>query len=177
MPAPHTDEAEQLLAFVDTQREALVLAAHGLSDEQARLTPTASTLSVIGLLHHAAWTERGWVAMARHVDLDRPGYMEEFDPPADLSLADAIALLGLVGDETRAAVADLGLRGTFPNPKGVPWFPADVDEWDVRWMLLHLVEELARHAGHADIIRESIDGRTMGDISAEVAGWVMPEWE
>lgn len=45
-----------------------------------------------------------------------------------------------------------------PVPRGVPWFPADVEKWSVRWVLLHLIEETARHGGHADIIRESLDG-------------------
>lgn len=78
--------------------------------------------------------------------------------------------------ETARAVRELGLGHRFANPKGVPWFPEHVDEWDVRWLLMHLVEEVGRHAGHADIIREHIDGRQMGDIIAEVEGWVMPEW-
>ena len=51
-------------------------------------------------------------------------------------------------------------------PKGVPWFPDDVDAWSVRWVLLHLIEEIGRHAGHADIVRESIDGATMYELMA-----------
>ena len=47
-----------------------------------------------------------------------------------------------------------------PVPKGVPWFPSDVEAWSARWVLLHLIEETARHAGHADIIREAIDGQS-----------------
>ena len=46
-------------------------------------------------------------------------------------------------------------------PQGVPWFPDDVEAWSVRWVLLHLIEETARHAGHADIVRETIDGATV----------------
>ena len=57
-----------------------------------------------------------------------------------------------------------------PVPKGVPWYPDDVDAWSVRWVLLHLVEEIGRHAGHADIVRESIDGATMYALMAARRG-------
>ena len=63
-----------------------------------------------------------------------------------------------------------------PVPKGVPWFPDDVDAWSVRWVLLHLIEEIARHAGHADIIRESIDGATMYPLMAAAEHWPETEW-
>ena len=66
-------------------------------------------------------------------------------------------------------------------PHDVPWFPKDVDFWSVRWVVLHLIEELARHAGHGDIIRESIDGATMYELMAGIedgAGrrrdWIKP---
>ena len=60
--------------------------------------------------------------------------------------------------------------------KGVPWFPDDVDAWSVRWVLLHLIEEIARHAGHADIVRESIDGATMFPLMAAAEGWPATDW-
>ena len=69
--------------------------------------------------------------------------------------------------ETEAVVAGIDdLDQPVPVPKGVPWFPDDVDAWSVRWVLLHLIEEIARHAGHADIVRESIDGATMYALMA-----------
>ena len=67
-------------------------------------------------------------------------------------------------DECIAASDDLGQP--VPVPKGVPWFPADLDAWSVRWVLGHLIEETARHAGHADIVRESIDGAASGALLA-----------
>ena len=57
-----------------------------------------------------------------------------------------------------AGIPDLGQP--VPVPKGVPWYPDDLEAWSVRWVLLHLIEETARHAGHADIVRESVDGAT-----------------
>jgi hypothetical protein len=93
------------------------------------------------------------------------------------TVASLVADLETAGRETDEAIrgiADLGQD--VPVPKGVPWFPADVDAWSVRWVLLHLVEELARHAGHADIVRESIDGATMHPLMAAVEGWPETEW-
>lgn len=70
--------------------------------------------------------------------------------------------------------ADLGTQ--VPVPHDVPWFPQDLDFWNVRWVAMHLVEELARHAGHCDIIRESIDGATMYELMAGVLGWPETDW-
>jgi hypothetical protein len=66
-------------------------------------------------------------------------------------------------------------------PKGVPWYPDDLDAWSVRWVLMHLVSETARHAGHADIVREAIDGATAFPLMAAAEGWPatprMQPWE
>ena len=70
----------------------------------------------------------------------------------------------------------LDLDHPVPVPKGVPWFPPDLDAWSLRWVLLHLIEETARHAGHADIVRESIDGATMYELMAGAEGWPETEW-
>ena len=167
---PHTDERQLLLAYIDQQRDGLRNAAFGLTDEQARLTPTASPLSVGGLVKHVADTERGWIDLV--VQRDRGGSQEEkiasyedgFRLLADETLAGALAHLDEVARETEAVIAGVpDLDRAVPVPKGVPWYPDDVEAWTVRWVLLHLVEEIARHAGHADIIRESLDGaKSMG---------------
>ena len=73
-----------------------------------------------------------------------------------------------------AGIADLGQA--VPVPKGVPWFPDDVEAWSVRWVLLHLITETARHAGHADIVRESVDGATAFPIMAGAEGWPASPW-
>ncbi len=77
-------------------------------------------------------------------------------------------------DTVVGGITDLGQA--VPVPKGVPWFPDDVESWSVRWVLLHLIEETARHAGHADIVRESIDGATMYELMAAAEGWPATEW-
>jgi len=61
-------------------------------------------------------------------------------------------------------------------PQDAPWFPKEVSLWSVRWVALHLVEELARHAGHGDIIREAIDGATMYELVAGREGWPETPW-
>ncbi len=58
------------------------------------------------------------------------------------------------------------LDAAVPVPQDAPWFPKDVESWSVRWVILHVINELARHAGHADIIRETIDGATMYELVA-----------
>lgn len=78
---------------------------------------------------------------------------------------------------TNAVIADIADLGQeVPVPKGVPWFPADVDAWSVRWVLLHLIQETARHAGHADIVRESVDGATAMPLMAAAEGWPESPW-
>jgi Protein of unknown function (DUF664) len=61
-------------------------------------------------------------------------------------------------------------------PRDAPWFPADVEAWSVRWVIEHLISELGRHAGHADIIRESIDGATMYELVAAAEGLAPQPW-
>ena len=72
----------------------------------------------------------------------------------------------------KVVIADIDDLGQpVPVPRGVPWFPQDVDAWSVRWVLLHLIEETARHAGHADIVRESLDGAASLSLMAAAEQW------
>jgi hypothetical protein len=167
MPAivrPVGDERDALHAFLEHERHVLVIAAYGLTDDQAWSTPTVSELSIAGLLEHATSTEPTWAAMVAGVPR-----ATDPEPPATLD--------ALVGDYEQAcaatdavidAVDDLDL--VVHVPEGTRWAPPDV-EWSVRWVLLHLIHETARHAGHADIIRESIDGATALPLMATVEGW------
>jgi hypothetical protein len=179
---PLLDERQLLLAFVAQQRAGIRNAAYGLTDEQARRTLPPSSLSIGGLIKHLADTEKGWIDLVLRRD---PGSREEreasygdnFHLGPDETLVEILARYGEVADETEAVIdeiADLGQA--VPVPKGVPWFPADVEAWSVRWVLLHLVEETARHAGHADLIRESIDGATMYALMAAAEHWPDTDW-
>src|SRR5690606_31133132 len=139
------------------------------TDEQAAQAPCASSLSIGGLLTHAAAMEQSWVDMIRQRprpsrEEQEAGYGEDFRFGPGDTLVDALARLDAVAKETEAVVAGVDLDAPVPVPRGVPWFPQDIEAWSVRWVLLHVVEELARHAGHADIIRETIDGATMYEL-------------
>jgi hypothetical protein len=188
MPAqapPLNDERSLLLAYVAQQRDGLRNAAFGLTDDQARATPCASSLSIGGLVKHGASVERGWmdIVLQRRAEEDDDfasrsrRYQDEFRLGPDETLAAAIAGYDEAAQATEAIIGgidDLGQE--VPVPKGVPWFPRDLKAWSVRWVLLHLVEETARHAGHADIIRETIDGATMYPLLAAVEGWPETDW-
>ncbi|MBX7452115.1 DinB family protein [Mycolicibacterium sp. 3033] len=182
LPPPADGERQTLIEFLRFNQNAFFSVAHGLTDEQARATPSASSLSVGGLIKHAAGVQRGWLA--------RVAAAPEFPPKDPRPLEDQMAehadqhamrdhetLAGLLDDlrtinvEVLAAFAEKDLDTPVPVPHEVPWFPADVDFWTVRWVALHLIEELTRHAGHADIIRETCDGATMYELMAAQELW------
>ena len=175
---PLADERDLLLAFIEQQRDGIRNAAYGLTDEQARQTPSASPLSVGGLVKHALDMERGWIDMVlqRQREASPESYEENFRLGPDETLAEVLAEYDAVARETASVIAGIDLDQAVPVPKGVPWYPQDLDAWSVRWVLLHLIEEVARHAGHADIVRESIDGATMYALMAAVEGWPETEW-
>jgi hypothetical protein len=177
----HTDEHDLLLGYVTQQREVLHLTAYGLNDEQAR-TPAAapSPLTVGGLIKHVAGVEQTWIDMV--LERERPpsfadDYAQGFTMGSDETLADVFAFARRVAEETDAvvrAIPDLGQR--VPVPRGVPWYPDDLDAWSVRWVLMHIATETARHAGHADIVREAVDGATAFPLMAAAEGWPATPW-
>lgn len=163
------DEREGLLAFLSQQRDALRYTAYGLTDEQASAAPSASALSVAGIIKHVAHTERGWMRVLLGQEEDERDYHGEFHLLPGEGLDDALKLLDTVAAETEEIIAGLDLDHRFKLPPA-PWFPEDT-ELSARWVLFHLIEEVARHAGHADIVRESVDGRTFYALMAEAEGW------
>jgi uncharacterized damage-inducible protein DinB len=176
---PVADEREALVAYLAQQRDVLRIAGYGLTDEQARATPTAGTLSVGGLIKHVATVERGWIdiMLQRPSSSSQEEYETNFRLGPDEALAGVLELYEQVARETDEAVASIDDLGhPVPVPKGVPWFPDDVEAWSVRWVLLHLIQETARHAGHADIVRESIDGATAFPLMAAAEGWPATPW-
>ncbi len=175
---PVADERDGLLAYLDQQRHVARIAAHGLTDEQARATPTPSALSVGGLVKHLAHVERQWVRTLQGRDeRDYETYAASFRMAPGETLRDVLSDYERAAAETDAAVAAIAdLSQPVPIPKGVPWFPQDVDAWSVRWILLHLIEETARHAGHADIVREAVDGASALSLMAAEEGWPESPW-
>lgn len=160
------DERGTLLLFVESQRAAIRAALEGLTEEQAASRPSASELSLSGLAKHVAEVELNWLRLAQQRPNERERSMETwgeaFRLTEDESVPGVLAFWDGVARETADFIAAVpSLDEVFPLPPA-PWFPQDA-KVSMRWMLLHLVEEFARHAGHADIVRESIDGtRAMG---------------
>ena len=110
-----------------------------------------------------------------------PGSAKEYgdDWNADgETIEDLMAAFDAVARDTEAATLDesLDLDQPGPVPRDAPWFPQDIDAWSVRWVYFHLIEELARHAGHADIVREHVDGATMYELMAGAEGWPETPW-
>ncbi|MFI6447027.1 DinB family protein [Kitasatospora sp. NPDC050543] len=183
---PVADERTALLAFLAQQRQLLRVPAYGLTEEQAWATPSASELSIAGLLKHAARCERGWMDLVLRRSTAPQRKADESDAPEFLP-EPGETLAGLLDDyeracaETDAAIAGIADLGQgVPVPRGVPWFSAEIEEWSVRWVLLHLIEETARHGGHADIIRETLDGATLFPLLAAAEQWPDPwfqPWE
>ncbi len=184
MPAtvrPVRDERDALTAFLAQQRLVLRTAAHGLSEQQARDTPTPSALSVGGLIKHIALVERQWqsyiLQQALDTEIGYARYMASFSlTPAETlgGLLEDYALAAAETDELVVSIADLDQP--VPVPRGAPWFPQDVEAWSVRWVLLHLIQETARHAGHADIVREALDAATGIALMAAAEGWPETPW-
>jgi uncharacterized damage-inducible protein DinB len=175
---PVADEREGLLGFLAQQRRVVKAAAYGLTEDQIRLMPSASTLSIGGLLKHLTHIERGWVAtmLQRPTEASQDAYLSQFQLTPEDTLESLLADYDDAAAVTEAAVAgisDLGQPVPVPDE---PWFPKDLEAWSVRWVLLHLIEETARHAGHADIVRESIDGATGYELLAAAENWEPTPW-
>jgi uncharacterized damage-inducible protein DinB len=170
---PIADERDGLLAYLAQQRLALRATVHGLTDEQARATPSASGLSLGGLIKHAAQCERGWVAgiIANRLPETGRDWEAEFQLQDGETLEWALAFYDEVAKETEAIIAEIPDLGQPVPVPPAPWYPRNVKFWSVRWVLLHLIEEAARHGGHADIIRESLDGKTWYELMAAAEGW------
>lgn len=176
---PSHDERTLLLGFLAQQRYVAKLAAYGLTDEQATSAPSVSTLSVAGLIKHLARTERHWVQVITQEPITggQSDYLETFTPQPGETLAGLIAEYDATAAETERVIGEIAdLDQPVPVPKGRPWFPADIEAWSVRWVLLHLIEETARHAGHADLVRESVDGATAYPLMAAAEGWPETDW-
>ncbi|MFI8995870.1 DinB family protein [Streptomyces sp. NPDC053542] len=159
----HGDERGALLAFLEAQRGGLRRALLGLTDEAAASCPSASELSLSGLLKHVAETELNWLDMAKQrpssIERDQSTWHLGFRLTEGETVAGMLAFYDKVARETEEFIRAVpSLDDTFPLPEA-PWFPPDARQ-SMRWLVLHLIEETARHAGHADIIRESLDGAT-----------------
>jgi uncharacterized damage-inducible protein DinB len=163
-----TGERADLLEILGQSRHFLRFTTRDLTDEQARQRTTVSELTLGGIIKHVSKVERGWAAFIVH----GPSVMPDFSAMTEADYEDWGAGHRLLPDETLEGVlADYAevarqtdeliatlpdLDASHPLP-AAPWFPPN-GRWSARRALLHIVAETAQHAGHADIIRESLDG-------------------
>lgn len=163
-PNTAPNERQGLEEFLDYFRQVVRRKAEGLTVEELTRTVAASTLTIGGIIRHLTLVEETWFSeVLLGAELDEPwGGVDwkaepdwDFDSAAGMSADDLLAAHEQSCARSReilAEVADLDaltVRGD-----------ADGEKFNVRWILIHLIEEYARHAGHADLIREAIDGAT-----------------
>jgi hypothetical protein len=190
MPAlasPVADERSALREYLAFHQSSYFAVAYGLNDEQARSRPTVSRLSIGGLVKHAAGMQRSWMARVAAAPELPPRDTRPFERVAedfadqhvmrpDETLAGLLGALEAENAKSLRLVETADLDARVPVPHDIPWFPKDLEAWSVRWVILHVINELARHSGHADIIRESIDGATMYELLAAREGWEITGW-
>jgi uncharacterized damage-inducible protein DinB len=187
MPPPVADERQGFRDYLLQQNYAYRALAFGLTDDQARATPSVSALSIGALIKHVTECQRSWmlrVAAApgtppaddRPADERQAEYADMFMMRDDETLVDLLDRLEAQNAETLRLVETADFDAAVPVPRDAPWFPKDVEAWSVRWVLFHVIEELARHAGQGDVIRESIDGATLYELLAGLEGWPETDW-
>ncbi len=152
-------ERESLAAWLDFHRATLLAKLDGLDDEQLRRPMVPSGLCLLGLVKHLSAVEHGWFVVTFARSGEPYLFDDPDDPDADFKIGEDETTTSVVagylrmcerGREIVAAAASLDQ--TVPHPRR--------GELDLRWILVHMIEETARHNGHADIIRELIDGAT-----------------
>ena len=161
-PPLEADERTTLTAFLDFQRATLALKCDGLTDDQLRERAVPpSSLSLLGIVRHMAEVERNWfrpvlggepMATIFAPDMD---WDAAFRDVATAEVAEAFRIWQAECDHARmlvAAAPSLDVRG-FRGIRQPSWF-------SLRWVLTHMIEEYARHCGHADLLRERLDGST-----------------
>ena len=148
-PAPTSDERELLLAWLGHLRTSIVRKLADLDEEQARWTPEGALIPLLGIVNHLTHVEWRWTAGTM---LGEPTSRSEaeFRPGPELTVGEAVTRYRERALATDALVRSLPLDRLATDGSGR----------DLRWVLLHLIEETARHAGHADATRELLDGTT-----------------
>jgi hypothetical protein len=162
-------ERQDLLGALTKHRELFRFTVQGLTDEQAAATPTASQLCLGGLIKHVTFVETGWVDFI----LEGPSALEMSEGSYDehtnsFRMLEGETLAGILTAYEACAKRTDDLVRTLPSLDAshplpsAPWFEPGAS-WSARRVFVHIVAETAQHAGHADILRETLDGqRSMG---------------
>jgi uncharacterized damage-inducible protein DinB len=150
MPQGTDDERELLLRWLAFLRGAVLRKAEGVSDDEARWTPPGALIPLLGIVNHLTRVEWRWIdGGMRGEETSRSE--EEFRPGPELTITAAVAAYRERAKATEEAVREIpSLTEPCRRREGT----------DLRWVLLHLINETARHAGHADAVRELLDGTT-----------------
>jgi uncharacterized damage-inducible protein DinB len=149
-PRGTSDEVELFLRWLGFLRGAVLKKLEGLSDEQARWTPDGSLISLLGIVNHLTRVEWRWIdGGMRGQQVSRSD--AEFSPSIELTVKAAVEAY-----RERAVATDAVVRSMRSLAEPCGWG----DDVDLRWVLLHLINETARHAGHADATRALLDGTT-----------------
>ena len=148
-PPPMDDERELMLAWLDHLRTSILRKLEDLSEEQARWTPDGALISLIGVVNHLTHVEWRWLD-GKMLGAEVSRSEAEFHPQPELTVPAAAARYRARAATTEEAARSLPLTQRCTDGSGR----------DLRWVLLHLIEETARHAGHADATRELLDGTT-----------------
>jgi uncharacterized damage-inducible protein DinB len=157
-PPKVADERTMLDAWLDRHRETLLWKCEGLSDDQLReRAAPPSSLSLLGLVRHMSEVERGWFAAFAGADASTIYYTDDepdadFDGIRDADVKADFATFRAEVDSARRLVSERSLDDTEVLHRGT--------EFSLRWIMVHMIEEYARHNGHADLLRERIDGAT-----------------
>jgi uncharacterized damage-inducible protein DinB len=164
-PPDSGSERDLLTAFLDYQRATVLLKTEGLTAAQLTQTIPSSSLTLAGLLNHLALVEDSWFPVRFAGGADHELWAGvDWDADPDFEFRTAV---DLSPDELRTRYADACARSrevvaatTSLDELSVGTSSRTGNRWDLRWVLLHMIEETARHAGHADLLREAIDGTT-----------------
>ncbi len=164
-PPVAAGEVETLLGFLDYQRATFAWKCRGLDAEGLNTTVGASTMTLGGMLKHLALVEDDWFSVRLHGNDPRPpwdtadweaDYDWDWHSAVDDKPEQLFALWEASVDRSRSLVAKALEDGGMDRPAGFTW--PDGRTPNLRWIVTHMIEEYARHNGHADLIRESVDG-------------------